>query len=246
MIRGYILKMVYITFLALLFLNEKGFTQNKETRLTITFENTANDKRIVLPDSVYVNPFAETYAITKLKYYISNINLVPITKKLPHKNIFLIDAAAEEKIALKILPGKYSAINFMVGIDSSYNNSGAQEGALDPLNGMFWTWNTGYIYFKLEGTSTASTADLNRIQHHIGGYEGVNKTDRQVQLDFITPLVVVDGDQKEIVINVNVDKYWKGQNNISISSNAIIMTTGELAKKSADNFPGMFSIKYVK
>jgi hypothetical protein len=235
-----------MTFLALLFLSEKGFTQTKETRLNITFENTANHKRIVLPDSVYVNSFAETYAITKLKYYISNINLVPITKKLPYKNIFLIDAAAEEEIALKILPGKYSAINFMLGIDSSYNNSGAQEGALDPLNGMFWTWNTGYIYFKLEGTSTASTADLNRIQHHIGGYEGVNKTDRQIQLDFTAPLVILEGDQKEMVINVNVDKYWKGQNHISISSNAIIMTTGELAKKSADNFPGMFSIKNVK
>jgi len=245
MIKGHRLKFLGLAVVALLCCSKEGLSQKKEATLHITFENMANDKLLLLNDSSYVNHFAEQYAITKLKYYISDISLGTKDKSLASENIFLIDAADEEDIRINILPGIYSTINFTLGIDSAYNNSGAQEGALDPLNGMFWTWNTGYVYFKLEGYSNASTADLHRIEHHIGGYEGPNKSNRQIELNLKEPLVIKEGDQKNMVINLNLDKYWNGQNPVSILANALIMTTGELAKKSADNFPGMFFIKSV-
>ena len=246
MIKGYTLKILCLAIVTLLCGSKHGLAQKKKASVILKFENQANHKLLVLNDSSYVNDFGEHYSITKLKYYISDISLGTKEESFTTKNIFLMDAANEEKISINILPGIYSKIIFTLGVDSAYNNSGAQEGALDPLNGMFWTWNTGYVYFKMEGYSPASNADLNRIEHHIGGYRGPNKANRQIRLNFLQPLVINDGDQKEIVVNLNLDKYWKGPNDISIQTNALIMTTGELAKKSADNFPGMFFIKSVK
>ena len=246
MIKGYTLKILCLAIVTLLCGSKHGLAQKKEASIIFIFENQANHKLLVLNDSSYVNDFGEHYSITKLKYYISDISLGTKGESFTTKNIFLIDAANEEKIYINILPGIYSKIIFTLGVDSAYNNSGVQEGALDPLNGMFWTWNTGYVYLKMEGYSPASNADLNRIEHHVGGYQGPNKANRQIRLNFLQPLVINDGDQKEIVVNLNLDKYWKGQNDISIQTNPLIMTTGELAKNSADNFPGMFFIKSVK
>ena len=181
MIKGYTLKILCLAIVTLLCGSKHGLAQKKEASIIFKFENQANHKLLVLNDSSYVNDFGEHYSITKLKYYISDISLGTKEESFTTKNIFLMDAANEEKISINILPGIYSKIIFTLGVDSAYNNSGAQEGALDPLNGMFWTWNTGYVYFKMEGYSPASNADLNRIEHHIGGYRGPNKANRQIR-----------------------------------------------------------------
>ena len=55
----------------------------------------------------------------------------------------------------------------LYGTDSLSNISGAFNGALDPINGMYWTWNTGFINLKIEGTSSSQ----DKIEWHIGGYQ---------------------------------------------------------------------------
>ena len=214
-----------------------------ENNLTITFRNTANGKLVVLNDSMYTTPFNETYSIKKLKYYISNIELEAEQKKISEKESYhLVDASRNNSFSLTIPPGKYSSIRFIAGVDSSRNCSGAQVGALDPLNDMFWTWNTGYVMFKLEGRSPSSNADMNRIEHHIGGFKSPNSTIRNVNLSFKNTLVISKGIPAEIIIETNIDNYWNGVNEIRISNIPVNTTVGEKAKKSADNFPGMFSL----
>ena len=60
----------------------------------------------------------------------------------------------------------------MIGVDSARNTSGAQLGALDPANSMFWSWNSGYIFVRMEGNSPQSTQPYNKLQFHIGGFKG--------------------------------------------------------------------------
>ncbi len=223
-----------------------AFAQPASATVLIKIFNTANNKPVVLMDSAYTNSFGESYQLSKLKYYISNIHLSGKPHSYKSKNVFLIDAAATDSIVLKLQPGIYTKLIFVLGVDSMLNCSGAQAGALDPLNGMFWTWNSGYVFFKLEGYSTSSTADLQRIEHHIGGYQGINKAARIIALDLKEPLVINENNQKEIIIQVNLDKYWQEKNDIKIATNALIMVPGEWAKKSADNFAGMFSILSIK
>ena len=41
---------------------------------------------------------------------------------------------------------------------------------LDPMNGMYWTWQSGYINVKLEGKSNRCQTRNHIFQYHIGGY----------------------------------------------------------------------------
>lgn len=205
----------------------------------IQFMNEANGKKIILNDSTYINSFGEKYSVSKLKYYVSEIHFVTKGRAEPNgfdKNIYLIDAAKENIIKTKMPAGNITGITFLLGVDSIKNCSGAQSGALDPLNDMFWTWNSGYVMFKMEGKSDSSKADLQRIEQHIGGYKGEYKTMRTV-------FVSLNKIGATINITMSLDKYWDGINKIKIAETPMTATIGANAKKAADNFPGMFSVK---
>ena len=209
--------------------------------ITIQFHHIANGKPLILSDSNYTNAFGEHYQVSRLKYYISNAGFAENNEN-NENNISLVDAAENDSIIVHAKPGIYSALYFTLGVDSALNCSGAQDGALDPLNGMFWTWNSGYIFFKLEGYSSSSTADLQRIEHHVGGYRYPNKVSHNIKLALSKQLEVKKGGKLTVHITLDLDKYWKGVNNIKIAEQALLMAPGGLAIKAADNFTGMFSI----
>src|SRR5688500_13738710 len=128
---------------------EKGTVQ-------LQFTNMAGANPLALNTTI-TNAFGENLTITKYKYYISNIALTDerdLRRLLPD-TYFLVDegAAASKTFSVEVPAGTYKSISFLIGVDSTRNVSGAQTGALDPLHDMFWTWNTGYIMAKLEGTS---------------------------------------------------------------------------------------------
>ncbi len=139
----------------------------------------------------------------------------------------------------------YDELQFMIGVDSIRNFSGAQTGALDPLNDMFWTWNSGYVNFKLEGTSSASTADLNRIEHHIGGFRSPYQTASLISFP-LAELEIKPGSSHKIIIHCNLDKYWKSAHDIHIATTPVNTLPGAAAKKNSENIAQMFSLKSVE
>lgn len=239
---------------ALLFLAETSFSvkqpaSSQHGTLKMVFKNTANGKPVVLRDSLYSNYFGEQYHINKLKYYISNIVVANDASSKTTQEYYLVNAANEENsFEISLPPGKYSRLEFLLGVDSIRNCSGAQTGALDPMNDMFWTWNSGYVMFKMEGNSPASTADLQRIEHHIGGYKGSNNVATRINFDFKKDqlLEIKDNRTTEILIEANLDNYWHGNNDIKIAELPVCMITGDLAKKIAANFKNLFAIKNIQ
>lgn len=221
--------------------NDDCIAQTKG-ELLLRFNITANGKTLTLNDSSYTNAFNESYQVTRLKYYISNIVLNAYNGVVYNDRVFLLEAGGTDSIAMPENTANYYSLEFLVGVDSTLNCSGAQDGALDPLNGMFWTWNSGYIFFKLEGYSSASKADLQRIEHHVGGYRYPNKASRLIKLELPKTLEVKKGSRHIITVNMDLDKYWKGVSDIKIADQALLMTPGGLAIKAADNFQKMFSV----
>ena len=220
----------------------------KTGTLKISFINTANGKPLVLRDSLYHNFFGEQYSISKLKYYVSNILLTGAGKNNKLNEYYLVNAASgENSFEISLEPGTYNNMQFLLGVDSIRNCSGAQTGALDPMNDMFWTWNSGYVMFKLEGTSPVSAADLNRIEHHVGGYKGSNNVATEINLDLSGnhSLEIKAGTTTELIIEANLDNYWHGNTDIKIAELPVCMITGALAKKIAANFTALFSIKSI-
>lgn len=229
-----------------LFFCFSAFAQKQTGVVKIIFVNTVNGTPLVLNDSSYTNPFNETYKVSKLKYYVSNINVNKKNGTQKEKDSYhLLNEAdtASLNFSFPLKAGNYKSVDFLLGVDSAKNCSGAQSGALDPMNDMFWTWNSGYVMFKLEGISTASTADLHRIEQHIGGYKGRDKVMREINLPlYINPIIITENKYQSLTIQMDLDKLWQGINDIKINILPVITTVGEQAKKAADNFPKMFSV----
>jgi hypothetical protein len=192
----------------------------------------------------YTNFGGEKFNVSSFKFYIAAIEFANSATSVSEKNTYhLVDLAqpASQQFNVRLKTGKYDKINFIVGVDSTRNVSGAQTGALDPTNGMFWTWNTGYIFAKLEGRSPASAAPFQKLTHHIGGFRTGENAIRKITLAM--PFEI--GRAKELVINADVQKWFDGPHQISIASNASVMSPGGVALKIADNYASMFSVNKV-
>ena len=217
---------------------------------TIIFNNTVNKQLLVLNDSTYSNPFGEQYSLSKFKYYVSGIKLLNSQKKWVLKpGYYLVNQSIDSSLQINIAlqENSYDSIAFLLGVDSARNTSGAQKGALDPLNDMFWTWQSGYIMQKLEGTSSQSSIVNNKIEYHIGGYMGTNSVLQQVVLSFsINNLLVIKRGSNSIInINADVNCFWSGVMDVRIKENPVCSSPGELAKQMAANFSNLFSVTSV-
>ena len=148
--------------------------------LKINFEAMVGDSALVFSTQTYTNQAGNTFNVSMYKYYISNVKVTKMDNSIwsESNSYHLIDHSddASTLVTIADVPfGNYKSIEFMLGVDSARNNSGAQTGALDPANGMFWSWSSGYIMAKMEGNSPQSTASANKLTFHIGGFSGANK-----------------------------------------------------------------------
>lgn len=141
---------------------------------------------------------------------------------------FLVDLEDESSLKFE-LPrthtGDVEAISFLIGTDSVVNVSGAFDGDLDPIHGMYWTWNSGYINIKLEGEKLIEDGTL-PFEFHIGGYAGDQATARNVTLS--------DMDlNNEIELYIDLGKFL---NMIDLTETTAVMSPGKKAVKLADQF----------
>jgi len=203
-------------------------------------------------DSIYTTANGDAFTADMFKYYVSNIRLIRSdnTEYNIPQTYFLVNHADEDSRLLSMDSlgnGTFKGIKFLLGVDSLHNVSGAQEGALDPNNGMFWTWNTGYIFLKMEGTSPAIPGASQDFAFHVGGFSGQNVNYREISLDF-------DGDMLQLAPNthpelhlvVDVLELFTNPTNIDFATfpNNIMMP-GPEATILADNYADLFTYDHI-
>jgi hypothetical protein len=222
----------------------------KTGAVKITFVNTVKGKPLELNTGKYSNSFGEAYTISKFKYYISHVSLAMNGSFFNEpENFHLVDESNADALHFSFVvgTGNYNSLNFMLGVDSLHNVSGAQTGALDPLNDMFWTWNSGYVMAKIEGHSPQAKLVNNKFEFHIGGFMGENNVLKKIELNFPPgkSLNIQEGKTSEIIIEADIDTWWQQPNDIKITEHPVCSSPGPLAKKIADNYCKMFTIKDV-
>jgi len=231
------------------FHQKKIFNQNISASVKIIFINNIKENKIVLNDSTYTNPFGEKYIITKLRYYVSNVELQRADNFFKEKNSYhLIDESKTESqtINLMIPEGKYTQLQFLLGVDSLHNVSGAQTDGLDPTKDMFWTWNSGYVMAKMEGNSPDSKLVNNKFEYHIGGFSGQYNVLKKVQFNFpLTTAIFKAGKTYTFVIDADINTWWQNLHDIKISEHPSITSPGINAKNLSDNYANMFHIEKV-
>jgi hypothetical protein len=197
----------------------------------------------------YVNLHGDTFTVTKFRYYISNIVLKRSdgTTYAPSECYYLIDdsVASSKTFTLSNVPvGEYTSMTFMLGVDSMRNCSGAQSGALDPLNGMFWSWNSGYIFMKLEGMSSASGSGM--LMFHVGGFKGTSNAIRTIAPSLNGDVVNVRGGKSSTVHMIaDVAEMFANPTTIDFSTLNMIHMPGPDAVTLADNYTDMFRVDHI-
>ena len=216
-----------------------------QKKLTLIFHHQLGNEELVLGNT-FKNILGENITIHRLKYYVSNFSVTDEKGKkiiLPVQ-YFLVDESdsLSKKITFNIPDISINTIHFLLGVDSIKNVSGVQTGALDPLKGMFWTWNTGYIMAKLEGESESSASAGHRFTYHIGGFRNGMNTVKKIEL-----AVQNHGKQiLEIHISADINHWFKNKSEIRIAEIPVCHSPGTLAMKIADNYSNMFSINSIR
>ncbi len=239
----------YISFIGCLtlLLSFNGDQPQAPHVVTLHFHSMIGKQPLELGRS-YVNVLGDTIAVQRFKYYVSNIIVTDAVGKdvyLFPRRYFLVDAedSASQSIQLKNIPAlPLKQVRFLLGVDSTRNVSGVQTGALDPLNGMFWTWNSGYIMAKLEGVSPSAHVPGQRFTYHVGGFKTTNNTARVITLELPPATTPVD----EIHIAADINAWFKGSSSLKIVEHPVCHSPGALAVQIADNYSSMFSISSVK
>lgn len=169
--------------------------------LSISFVPVINHESIVL-DSNYRSGDI-SLSISNLKFYISELALYYNDTFVIHAgkkhHLFDLEIPSSRHIYQEINQmGHFNQIRFKIGIDSLTHTEGVFEDDLDPIHGMYWTWQSGYIHFKLEGKSPDCPTRQNKFQIHVGGYQTPFNTLREITLPII--------ESRNINIELNLDK----------------------------------------
>jgi hypothetical protein len=184
-------------------------TQGKVISFTVTASFA--DATLSISDSTFKINDSNDLQIDVLKFYISNIQFLNKGKVvLGEKNsAYLIDFSL--KVPIQFIVNnesniEYDELKFNLGIDSAMNVAGALGGDLDPTKGMYWTWQSGYINFKLEGKSKLCKTRNNEFQFHLGGYQHPNNCIQNLSFPILNSSTInLDLDLKKIFSQINFE-----------------------------------------
>jgi len=232
-----------------------GFKMNAQS-LTLNFKNLFNNENLELGKH-YLTPLGDSVSFSTLNYFISNISLIKNDGSeyvIPQdSSYFLLKQSdpASAAIQLRHLPvGFYKGINFIIGVDSLRNTMDVSKrtGSLDvgaAARGMYWVWNSGYIFFKLEGKTINAVDSLKKtFRYHIGGYGGYEtKTINNIkvkQFEFDN-LEITANKKSKLDVNVSIDRFFNAITPIRILEHPSVMW-GNLSVKIADNYNTIFEL----
>jgi hypothetical protein len=164
--------------------------QNME-QVSVTVVPTFHQSPLVL-EHTYPLHEADSISFETLRFYLSALAFYKSGRSVYAEpgSYHLMDLSDDHsmKITLTLPAGiTYDSIGFNMGVDSIMNTSGAQSGDLDPVNGMYWAWQSGYVNIKLEGSSNLCATRQHMFQFHLGGYLAPNNALQHIGLPVRRP-----------------------------------------------------------
>ncbi|MEL7531033.1 MAG: MbnP family protein [Bacteroidota bacterium] len=176
----------------------------------------------------------DSVVFSKLRFYISEITLWANGEEVwaEKKSYHLLDLAEPNSLVIGLKAGlQFDEIRFQLGIDSATNVSGAMGGDLDPTKGMYWSWNTGYINFKLEGKSPLASSPKQRFVYHLGGYLPPFASVQKVQL--------ACEPQAEILLGLDLYPFLQA---VELGEQPLLMSPGEQCVQLSATVASLFKI----
>ena len=216
----------------------------------LQFSNVVGTKPLALDGTAYATPAGETFTVSTLEYYVSNIKLTKSdgTVYAVPNSYFLVDQSkpASQHLALTGVPaGTYIGVSFVLGVDSTTTKADplALTGALNPANNMYWSWNTGHIFMKMEGNVTSVTPAY-PLTCHIGGYTAPYDAIVTVAPPLNGSTLTVNGDHSAtLAVQADMLKLFDGVSHVTLSKFSNAMRPGAEALAVSRNYQaGMFTV----
>lgn len=166
---------------------------------------------------VYTDPLGHRIRIDAFKGYISGLTLHGEQGSKQVKDFILNDFTASSSFTVNMDPGQLDSITFGLGVPQDYNlhvdpstYANSHPLSVQGAQGMFWSWNTGYIFVKLEGKADLEGVEGNPLLDPIAFHIGDNPNYRSVTLP-CTKVLGADGketiqiivDVKQVLFNPN-------------------------------------------
>lgn len=240
--------------------NEPVYNDQDLAPLSIEYDNIVGGQNLYLNSGSYTNAAGETFSVSLLQYFISNIKVRKADGTeyvVPQDSSYFLIKEGDEDLSealVNVPEGDYTSLTFTVGVDSlrSTMDVSKRTGVLDPsggmADGMYWGWNSGYIFFKMEGLSDAAPVDgsgQHKFRYHIGGFGGYNAPTinniKTVTLDLTERGIakVRKGRKANIHLMVDIGKVLSGSTTVSIAAHPEVMFS-DYSVNIADNYVNMF------
>ena len=223
----------------------------EETKVQVIIRNTFGKEPLQL-NRPYTTLSGDVVEFTRFAYYLSNLRLRSQDGTVWQEpdSYHLLETAEDDPTAFTIsltgLPaGKYTEVSFAVGLDSVVNHGPNRKGVLNPDFGMFWEWESDYVFLKCEGYFQKTAQDRGAFVYHVAG----DQTYRAVRLK-LTPgaLTVAAGQPKTLGITADARQLFGGFPGAALTlqltqpdPTTSIMAGGN-ATKLADNYACMFAV----
>lgn len=211
----------------------------------VTWENAPYSNSTIYHDS-----YGNRLRIDNFVSYISQLSLIKTdgSEELL-KDYSLLNWANNNKPEFSVPKGNYSGIKFLIGVpeDVNTNVDPAQYPNSHVLSvagsqGMFWNWNTGYIFTKLEGKADTTGTDLpllDGFSYHTGDDHFTRYVILNKNLNFEA------GNNYSETIHLQIDKIFmpnEGEG-INLAEESAFHSPGPLMSRFVDNFKNAFSVE---
>lgn len=222
--------------------------------VSFTVRNTAGSQDLALNSTTATTAAGETFTVSTFEYYLSNIKFTKSdgTVYAAPDTYFLVDQAKPNSLSFTVpnVPaGTYTGVSFVVGVDAQktgLTDPATFTGDLNQANNMYWTWNSGHIFLKLEGTIT-STSPNKPLTCHIGGYTDPNNAIVTAAPAFNGAKLMVQANHTaQVALAANITKIFDGPTPTTLSTFTGVHMPSTQSVQLAQNYAaGMFSIEKI-
>lgn len=256
--RGYIaMKMRYLTsiiaLLSLLVISscKKKKEGDGEGTLNVRLAASYNDEAFAVGNA-YINPDGYNTRIDFFKFYLSQLSVIKsdgTTEAL--MDIDLVDMAdGPVNYPFNLAEGDYRGIQFSIGVPEEWNKDqdptqypNDHPLSVNGADGMFWAWNTGYIFTKVEGKADLEGGDdiISPFAFHCGE-DPLFRTHVADQ----SPISISEDETSTIEIHFHVEDFFRSStDSIDIAINNLTHTSGnyELAERFTNTFNEAIEVK---
>lgn len=185
---------------------------------------------------VYQDGLGHRIRIDYFYTYFSNIKLIKSDgSSILVKDFALFNMDADPVISLNIDPSEIARIEFAIGIPSEYNKdvdpttyANSHPLSVQGSQGMFWTWNTGYIFSKMEGKADLTGTEGASLTDPFAFHAGDDPLYRT--FSFEKPFTIDLNGSQDIIVSMHIDEIFNNDTDpIDVSTDYITHTTENFA-----------------